>query len=42
MKGRVRRLLVDGESIEGNLVRPTLAGSTVKVEATVESALPPR
>jgi len=42
VKGRVRRLLVDGESIEGNLVHPAPAGSTIKVEATVESALPPR
>jgi cellobiose phosphorylase len=42
VKGSVQRLLVDGEAIEGNLVRPAPAGSTVKVEATVESALPPR
>ncbi len=35
-KGRVRRLTVDGTSVEGNLVRPAPAGSTVKVEATLE------
>ena len=34
--GRVRRLLVDGASVEGNLVRPLPPGSTVKVEATLE------
>jgi len=38
VKGRVRRLLVDGETVEGSLVRPARAGSTVKVEAVVESA----
>jgi cellobiose phosphorylase len=41
-KGRVRRLVVDGMSVEGNLVRPAPAGSTVKVEATLESALASR
>ena len=41
-KGRVRRLVVDGMSVEGNLVRPAPAGSTVKVEATLESAPPSR
>jgi cellobiose phosphorylase len=41
VKGRVRRLVVDGKTIEGNLVRPAPAGSTVKVEASVEEARPP-
>ncbi len=35
-EGRVRRLVVDGEKIEGNLVPPAPVGSIVKVEATVE------
>jgi cellobiose phosphorylase len=39
--GRVRRLVVDGTSVEGNLVHPAPAGSAVKVEATVEPADPP-
>ena len=39
-KGRVRRLMVDGTSVEGNLVRPAPAGSTVRVEATLEPAPP--
>jgi cellobiose phosphorylase len=34
--GRVRRLVVDGTRVEGNLVRPAPPGSIVKVEATVE------
>ena len=34
-KGRVRRLVVDGKSVEGNLVCPAPAGSTVRIEATV-------
>ncbi len=38
--GRVRRLVVDGTSVEGNLVRPAPAGSIVKVEATVECSQP--
>jgi cellobiose phosphorylase len=33
--GRVRQLVVDGEVIDGNLVPPAPAGSTVKVEATL-------
>ncbi|MGA2530570.1 MAG: glycosyl transferase [Acidimicrobiales bacterium] len=33
--GRVRRLVVDGENLEGNLVPPAPAGSTVKVQATL-------
>jgi cellobiose phosphorylase len=36
--GRVRRLVVDGTSVEGNLVCQAPAGSTVKVEATLEGA----
>ena len=36
VKGRVRRMVVDGLEVEGNLVSPAPAGSTVKVEATVE------
>jgi cellobiose phosphorylase len=38
--GRVRRLVVDGTSVEGNLVQPAPAGSIVKVEATVECSPP--
>jgi cellobiose phosphorylase len=34
--GRVQRLVVDDEKIEGNLVPPAPAGSTVKVEAILE------
>ena len=34
--GRVRRLEVDGNRIDGNLVPAAPAGSTVRVEATVE------
>jgi cellobiose phosphorylase len=34
-KGRVRRLVVDGKILEGNLVCPAPAGSTVRIEATV-------
>ncbi|MFZ2057092.1 MAG: glycosyl hydrolase family 65 protein [Acidimicrobiales bacterium] len=41
-KGRVRRLMVDGTSVEGNLVRPAPAGSTVKIEATLERVPPSR
>jgi cellobiose phosphorylase len=36
VKGRVLRMVVDGLDVEGNLVSPAPAGSTVKVEATVE------
>jgi cellobiose phosphorylase len=41
-KSRVRRLMVDGSFVEGNLVRPAPAGSTVKVEATLERVPPSR
>ena len=41
-KGRVQRLTIDGTSVEGNLVRPAPAGSTVKVEATLERVPPSR
>jgi cellobiose phosphorylase len=35
--GRIRRLVVDGTEVEGNLVPPARAGSVVKIEATFES-----
>ena len=40
VQGRVRRLVVNGTNVEGNLVRPAPPGSIVKVEATVECLLP--
>ncbi|GIF03440.1 GH36-type glycosyl hydrolase domain-containing protein [Actinoplanes siamensis] len=36
--GRVTRLLVDGERVEGTLVPPAPAGAVVRVEAVVEGA----
>ena len=36
--GRARSLVIDGEMIEGNLVPPAPAGSTVKVEVTLGRA----
>jgi len=36
--GRVRRLVVDGRDVEGNLVAPAPAGATVIVEARLERA----
>jgi cellobiose phosphorylase len=38
--GRVQRLVVDGTSVEGSLVCPAPEGSTVRIEATLERALP--
>jgi cellobiose phosphorylase len=37
VRGHVSRLTVDGRSIEGNLIPPREAGSTVAVEARVEA-----
>jgi cellobiose phosphorylase len=36
LPGRVRRLVVDGRPVEGNVVPPAPAGTTVTVEAAVE------
>jgi cellobiose phosphorylase len=36
--GRVRRLVIDGRDVEGNLVAPAPAGATVVVEARLERA----
>jgi cellobiose phosphorylase len=36
VRGRVRRLVVDGRPVEGTLVAPVPAGTVTKVEATVE------
>ena len=33
--GRVRRLVVDGTDVEGNLVRPAPPGTTVRIEASI-------
>jgi cellobiose phosphorylase len=38
--GRVRRLVVDGTPVEGNVVRAASAGSVVRIEAVVESMSP--
>jgi cellobiose phosphorylase len=37
VSGRVRRLTVDGEQVEGNLIPPGREGATVTVEALVEA-----
>ncbi len=36
--GRVRSLTVDGSRVEGNLIPPAPVGTTVKIEATVDSS----
>jgi hypothetical protein len=40
MVGRVTNLIVDGEPLAGNLISPAPAGTTVTIEATIESAQP--
>jgi cellobiose phosphorylase len=37
LHGRVRRLVVDGEHVDGTLLPPATPGSTVQVSATVEA-----
>ncbi len=37
--GRVQQLMVDGVRLDGNVIPPAPAGSTVEVDATVESEL---